>query len=225
MGSFQRGLYAGAPILLAVALVGVGYGVIAVEAGLAPWVAVASSILVVSAAAQFALVGLLAAGPGPALIAVLGLGLRHIPMSATLSQLVGRRPLATRLRLAWVLVDETFGLTLRAASRGEDDVVAYKTGADLMLYSGWVVGTAIGAGVGRAVDPSGWGIDVVFALLFLGLAAPLVTDLRRLALAGVAVGATLAAVAFVPPSWQVVSAATATSLLALTPPLASGEQR
>lgn len=211
--SYRRGLRDGAPFTVAFAVIGVGYGVLAVEAGLSPWLTALSSLLIVSGAGQFALVGLLSAGAGPALVAVTGLGLRHVPMSATLSQLVGDQPLRTRLRLAWVLLDESFGLTLRAAARGEPDLVGYKTAADLVLYGGWVGGTVVGALVGAAAQPEDWGIDVLFALLFLGLAAPMVTDRRRLAVAVAAVGATLGAIAWVPPAWQVVVAASAASLV------------
>ena len=50
--------------------------------------------------------------------------------------------------------------------------MAYKTAADLMLYSGWVVGTTIGAWFGGSIDTEAVGIGVLFPLLFLGLAAP-----------------------------------------------------
>lgn len=224
MGSFQHGLRDGAPVLLAVAAVGVAYGVVAVQAGLAPWLAVLSSVLVVSGAAQFTLVGLLAAGPAAVLVAVTGLGLRHVPMSASLAQMIGQQPLWTRLRLAWVLVDETFGLTVRAAVLGEEDLVAYKTAADAMLYSGWVAGTAVGAWLGATVDPAAWGVDVVFGLLFVALAAPLVTDLRRVLVAVVAVAATLAAVTWLPTSVQVIAAAAAASVVGVVRPPAPGEE-
>jgi 4-azaleucine resistance transporter AzlC len=222
--SFRRGLRDGFPIMVAVGLVGVGYGVVAVEAGLPPWLTVLSSVLIVSGAAQFALVGLLAAGPGPALVAVTGLGLRHVPMSATLARLVGHQPLLTRLRLAWILVDETFGLTLRAAKKGEHDLVSYKSAADLMLYSGWVAGTALGALVGAAAQADAWGIDVVFGLLFLGLAAPLISDRRHVVVALTAVVATLAAVTWLPASWQIVAAASAASLVGLAGGRSGGDR-
>jgi predicted branched-subunit amino acid permease len=78
-----------------------------------------------------------------------------------------------------VLVDETFGLTLRAAARNDvDDIVAYKSAADMVLLSGWVIGTGIGAWFGGTIDPGQVGIGVLFGLLFLGLAIPMVTARR-----------------------------------------------
>ncbi len=192
---------------------GVAFGVLAVQAGLAPWLAVVSSLVIVSGAAQFALVELLAGGPGPVLVATAGLALRHLPMSAKLADLIGDRSLGTRVRLAWVLTDETFGLTLRASQTGVPDLIAYKHATDLMLYSAWVAGTAGGALVGREIDPAALGIDVLFALLFLGLAAPLIRTRRDWMVAGLAVVAALLATLVLPDAWQITGAATAAALV------------
>ncbi|MFH1330947.1 MAG: AzlC family ABC transporter permease [Actinomycetota bacterium] len=204
--SFRRGLRDGLVLFLAVGGFGVAYGVLAVEAGLAAWLVVLASLVVVSGAAQFTWVGLLGAGAAPILVAATGLALRHIPMSARLAGLVGPRPLRVRLALAWVLVDETFGLTLAAARRGESDLVAYKAAADLLLYSGWVAGTVVGALLGGRFDPAAWGAGVSFAVLFVGLAAPLVRTRWDLLVVALAVGAVFAA-AVLPAAWRVTSAA------------------
>jgi 4-azaleucine resistance transporter AzlC len=202
-------------ILLAVGGFGVAYGVLAVSAGFSPWLATFSSIIIVSGAAQFTMIGLLSAGAVPVLIAVTGLGLRHLPMSASLANMIGPQPLSRRLRLAWILVDETFGLTVRAVGAGVEDVVAYKSGADLMLYSGWVVGTAIGAWFGGAIDPEAIGISVLFGLLFLGLAAPMIRTRRDWGVAAAAVVAAVLATSFVPAAWQITVAAIAASLVGM----------
>jgi len=192
---------------------GIAFGVLAVQTGLAPWLAVVSSVVVVSGAAQFALVGLLVAGPGPVLVATTGLALRHLPMSAKLADLIGERSLRTRVSLAWVLTDETFGLTLRASQTGVPDLVAYKAAADVMLYSAWVTGTAVGAFVGRAIDPAALGIDVLFALLFLGLAAPLIRTRRDWLVVGLAVASAMLGTLVLPEAWQITGAATAAALI------------
>ena len=204
--SFRRGLRDGLVLFLAVGGFGVAYGVLAVEAGLPAWLVVLASVVVVSGAAQFAWVGLAGAGAAPILVAATGLALRHVPMSARLAGLVGPRPLRVRLALAWVLVDETFGLTLAAARRGEADLVAYKAAADLLLYSGWVAGTVAGALLGGRFDPGAWGAGVLFAVLFVGLAAPLVRTRWDLLVVALAVGATFAATVL-PAAWRVTSAA------------------
>jgi predicted branched-subunit amino acid permease len=82
-----------------------------------------------------------------------------------------------------------------------------------MLYSAWVAGTAGGALIGKALDPAALGIDVLFALLFLGLAAPLVRNRRDWLVVGLAVAATLLATMVLPDAWQITGAATAAALV------------
>lgn len=205
--SLRSGVCDAALFVVPVVLFGVAFGSLAVEVGLAPWIAVLASVIVISASAQFVLVGLMAAGWAPVLIATTGLALRHVPMSVRLGQLVGPRRLRTRAGLAVILVDETFGLTLDASRRGVHDLVAYKTGADALLYGGWIVGTIAGVLLGGAVDPTAWGVDVLFPLLFLGLAAPLVRSRRDWIIAGSAVAAALVAAFVVPEAWQITGAA------------------
>jgi predicted branched-subunit amino acid permease len=183
------------------------FGALAVQAGLPPWLALLSSAIVLSGSAQVAMVGLLSGGAAPVLIATTGLGLRHLPMSATLSELIGHAPWWRRLQMAWVLVDETFGLTVNASQRGEPDLVAYKTAADLTLYATWLASTAVGAWLISGIDPARWGLDVVFPLVFLGLAAPAIRNRRQWITACIAVGSSIATVLWLPPAWQVTSAA------------------
>jgi len=206
--SFRRGLRDGAVLFVAVGGIGVAYGVLGVQAGLAAWLVVLASALVVSGAAQFAWVSLVGVGAAPTLVAVSGLALRHIPMSARVASLVGPRPLRVRLALAWVLVDETFGLTVAAARRGEPDLVAYKAAVDLLLFSGWVAGSAVGVVLGAQFDPAAWGAEVFFAVLFVGLAAPLVRSRWDLLVVAAAIGATFAAT-MLPPAWRITAAAAA----------------
>jgi predicted branched-subunit amino acid permease len=127
--------------------------------------------------------------------------------------MIGRQPLGTRLRLAFVLVDESFGLTLRAADRGVEDLVAYKSAADLTLYLGWLLGTAGGVWFGSAIDPEAAGIGVLFGLLFLGLAAPLVRSRRDWIVAGLSVVATIVATQTLPVAWRVTTAAAVAALV------------
>ena len=132
--SFRQGARDSALIILAVGVFGVAYGVLAVAAGFPIWLAILSSLLIVSGAAQFAMIGLLPAGPIPVLVAVTGLGLRHVPMSAaldfklievaryfTINAPLGRSPFLVAMNQARYdklapdlrkLIDETTGLSL-----------------------------------------------------------------------------------------------------------------
>ena len=214
--SFQNGLRDAIVLIPAVGGFGVAFGALAIDAGLAAWLVVLTSVIVVSGAAQFTMVGLLAGGAAPVLAATTGLALRHVPMSARLAQLIGQRSAATRAALAWVLVDETFGMTIIAADRGEQDLVSYKFAADIVLYSSWVTGTIAGAILGSAIDPEKWGAGVFFALLFLGLAAPLIRDRRDWIVVGITIFAAMASTTFVAEAWRITGAAAAAALIGAT---------
>ena len=197
-------------------LFGTAFGALAVDAGLAAWLAVLASLIVVSGAAQFTLVALLAAGAGPVLVATTGLALRHVPMSARLAGSIGPRATLTRAALAWVLVDETFGMTIAAEQRGETDLVGYKFGADIVLYGGFVASTVAGAVIGSAADPEAWGAAVFFPLVFVGLAAPLVRSGRDWLVTAAAVAAALVAVEVLPTAWQITGAAAVAAAVGAT---------
>jgi 4-azaleucine resistance transporter AzlC len=205
-----------AALAVPIAAFGLVFGVLAVQAGLAPWLAVLSSVIVLSGAAQFAMVGLLAAGPGAVLVATTGLALRHIPMSATMARLFADAPLHRRLHLAFVLVDESFGLTIKAADGGEPDLVSYKTAIDIGLFSTWVTATALGTALGTEIDPSRWGLEVWLPLLFLGLAAPLVKSWRDMVTALASAAAAVGAVLVLPAAWRVTAAAVIGALIGST---------
>jgi predicted branched-subunit amino acid permease len=214
--SFRKGLRDSVLIFFAVGAFGLAYGVLAIEVGFPAWLALLSSFVILSGAAQFAMVGLIGAGAFPVVLAATGLGLRHLPMSATLARLIGDQPVGVRVRLAYVLVDETFGLTLRAADQGHvDDIVAYKSAADLTLLAGWVIGTGIGAWFGGTIDPGQVGIGVLFGLLFLGLAIPMVKTRLDWVVVAITVVATIGAVLVLPVAWQITSAAVVASLIAV----------
>lgn len=205
--SFRRGLRDTLPLVPPIAVFGAVFGALAVQAGLTAWLTMLSSLIILSGAAQVAMVGLLASGAAPVLLATTGLALRHLPMSAALSGLIGRPPLHRRVQLAWVLVDETFGLTVNAARDPSVDLVSFKSAADLTLYTTWLSSTAVGAFLGADIDTSRLGIEVVFPLVFLGLAAPLLRNRRQWMTAGFAMLAAVAAVVVLPSEWRVTAAA------------------
>ena len=172
-----------------------------------------TSLIVLSGAAQVAMVGLLATGAAPVLLATTGLALRHLPMSAALSGLIGDTPIHRRVQLAWVLVDETFGLTVNAARDPAVDLVSFKSAADLTLYTTWLSSTAVGAFLGADVDTSRLGIEVVFPLVFLGLAVPLLRNRRQWITSGLSVVAAVTAVVVLPSEWRVTAAAIVAALI------------
>lgn len=213
LSSFRRGLRDTFPLVPPIAVFGAVFGALAVQAGLSPWLTMLSSLIVLSGAAQVAMAGLLASGAAPVLLATTGLALRHLPMSAALSGLIGDAPIHRRIQLAWVLVDETFGLTVNASRDPSVDLVSFKSAADLVLYATWLASTAVGVFLGADVDTSRLGIEVIFPLVFLGLAAPLLRNRRQWLTAGLAVMAAVSAVVVLPSEWRVTAAAIAAAVI------------
>lgn len=206
--ALRRGARDAAALVPPLFAFGAAFGVLAVEAGLPQWLGVLASVIVLSGSAQFAMLALLPGGAAGVLVATTGLALRHVPMSASLRRLLpSKLPWWRRLGLTHVLVDETFGLTVAAVGRGETAPQDYKTGADVVLLGTWVVSTAAGAYLGTVVDAGRLGLEDLFPLMFLGLAAPLLRSRRDWVTAAAAVVAALVAVLTLPEAWRVTSAA------------------
>ena len=156
---------------------GLVYGLAAREAGLSPVEVLAMSALVLAGAAQFAAVGLLAAGaPWPAIVAVTAfLNARHLFYAASMApwlRAVGR---LHRGAMAHVLTDETFALALAHFRRiGRADVLGYWVAAAVIAVP-WVAATLAGAIGGAAiVEPERFGLDVVFPAAMAGLTVSLI---------------------------------------------------
>jgi predicted branched-subunit amino acid permease len=161
------------PVAAAIGTFGIVYGALAAPV-LGAELTVISSLLVFSGAAQFTMVGMLAAGATAAgvLGAVATLALRHLPLGAVLQPLLpdGR---FRRGLLAWFLLDETTGLAL-TQRRSAGRTLLISGG---FAYAAWVLGTTVGLAGGSiaAVEPLA---AAVFPVLFVGLAA-LTASTRR----------------------------------------------
>jgi 4-azaleucine resistance transporter AzlC len=171
---------------------GLVYGLAAREAGFSALEALAMSLLVLSGAAQFAAVGLIAQGaswPSIVLLTAL-LNARHLLYSASLAPWLAGRPRLERAAMAHVLTDETFGLAIAHFRRlGRPDVRGYWIAAAFVCLP-WPIATVLGVIGGQAIpDPARIGLDVVFPAAMGGLAVGLVAGRRELvaACAGAAV--------------------------------------
>lgn len=164
-GRNDRVLAAAAPVAAAIGVFGVVYGAAADDV-LGPALAMVSSVLVFSGAAQFTMVALLAAGSTPVgvLAGVAPLALRHLPLGAIVQP---HLPPSRRRRalVSWFLIDETAGLAL--ARSGPVERTMTVTGG--LSYAAWVAGTAGGvAGASLpGIEPLA---DALFPVLFVGLA-------------------------------------------------------
>jgi len=202
---------------VAVGVFGVSYGVLAVAAGIPVAMVVAMSVLVFSGGAQFAAVGIVAAGGGPwaAVVPGLLLSTRFVPLGLAAAPFLGG---SARLRAvaAHLLIDESAAVALAQPDARSARRAFWSTG--LILGVTWLVGTVVGAFAGTVLqDPAALGLDAAFPAGFLALLAPLVRT-RRQRVAAVAGAALAVATTPVLPLGLPVVVAVAGALAALAVP-------
>jgi predicted branched-subunit amino acid permease len=155
------------------------------------------SLIAFGGAAQFAAIGYVASGlawPAIGLLTFL-LNARHVLYSAALAPWFRGRSVAERAVAAHLLTDESFALAIAHFRRlGRFDAIGYWYPAIVTTLIPWNLATFAGVMLGDAVvDPSRFGIDVIFPAAMAGLAVGLITGRRELiaALAGAGIGVTV----------------------------------
>ena len=206
--SMRQILVAAAPIAIAVFVFGASFGVLAVAAHLPAWSVVLMSTLVFAGSAQFAALGVIAAG-GSVLTAIFAGALLNLRFIATGIAVAGSLP-GGRLRrslLAQLSIDESYAMSVRAGAPGRPDgKTLLVTGT--CLYLVWVLGTLIGALLGPVLgDPKRLGLDAAFPAGFVALLWPMLSGRHavRCAIGGAAVALVLAP--FTPPGIPLAGAA------------------
>src|ERR1700737_3386418 len=120
--SVREVLLAAAPIAIAVFVFGVSFGVLAVAAHLPAWSVVLMSVLVFAGSAQFAAIGVIAAG-GSVLTAIFAGALLSLRFVATGIAVARSLPGGRLLRslLAQLSIDESYAMAARAGTPGRPD--------------------------------------------------------------------------------------------------------
>lgn len=209
---FMKGISDELPILVGVIPFGVIYGVLAIDAGLAPAEAQAMSAIVFAGSAQF-ITAQLYAGLAPALVIVLTgaiVNLRHMLYSASVAPYLRALSLRWKLLLAYLLTDEAYAVAIlhlqssRSSILSRDSLGApgdhqkdprwHFLGAGLALWGTWQASTAVGVFMGAQV-PESWSLDFTLPLTFIALVIPALRDRPAIAAALSAGLAALAAYA------------------------------
>jgi 4-azaleucine resistance transporter AzlC len=185
-------------VCVADALVGVAFGAITVSSGLPLWLPVLLSVTVFAGAAQFLVIGVLAAGGNPVGAVLTGLlvNLRLVPLGCAVGDVLGTG-WARRLVGSHLMVDETVAFSLTQPSPAERRTAYWACGT--ALFVSWNVGVVLGALGGNVItDTDALGLDAAFPVVLLALVLPALTDpaTRNGALAGAAVA--LVAAMFLP---------------------------
>ncbi|MER6714038.1 MULTISPECIES: AzlC family ABC transporter permease [unclassified Streptomyces] len=198
-------------VCLAVGVIGVSYGALAVTSGFPWWFPVLMGALVLAASSEILFVGIIAAGGSPlaALLAGLLVNARHLPFGLAVPDVLGRgrrKVLGTHL-----MNDETvvFALAQDEPERGR--AAYWLCGLGILVC--WPAGAALGALLGSVVrDTDALGLDAMFPAVILALILPALTTrpLRRTALAGAALALTVSP--FLPTGLPVLTALAALPL-------------
>lgn len=211
---FRTGMRAAVPAALAGGMAAFAFAIVARQIGFSAFEAVAMSALCLAGGAQFAAVGVLAAGGTvpPAVLAAALMNARFLAMGAAIApSLPGRWH--TRALQGQAVIDASWALSARGDGTFDRWVLF---GATALQYVTWTGGTAAGALGSEAIsDPAALGLDAILPA-FLG--ALLVAELRgRHSARVVAVIAALTALALVPllPPGLPLLVASATCLLGL----------
>ena len=201
-------------MLVTVFVVGLSFGIVALQAGLAPAEILATSVFVFAGASQFAMVQLFKDGAAwPLIVAtVLLINLRHLLMAASLRPYFAHVSIARRLAAAFVLTDEAFAMAIGWFRRGRTELTYYATFA-VALYLGWIAATIIGMLAGPSIgEPRRFGVDFAITATFTAI---VVLGVRRRSDAVVAVVAALIAAALAYLGASVVAVVTAGALAPL----------
>lgn len=151
---------------------GASFGVLAVSAGASVAQATAMSLFVFTGASQMSAVSVFASGGGAASAfagALLLAGRNAVYGLALAPVLRTHRPLVRWLGAQWV-IDETTAMVSAETDPADRRVAFWISGT--ILYASWCAGTFIGAIVGTNIDPSDFGLDAAFPVLFIAMLAP-----------------------------------------------------
>jgi len=190
----------------------ISFGAISTTAGLSLLQTVALSVLMVTGASQFALVGVIGAGgsvwAGAATAALLGT--RNALYGVRLSSLLGERG-PRRALAAHFVIDETTAMAIARDAPTESRFAFWATG--IALFTLWNLGTLAGALATHAIpDPKALGLDAAPPAAFLALLAPRLRAREPMAIALGAGVVALVVLPYVPPGIPLLIVATLVAL-------------
>ncbi|WP_158969061.1 AzlC family ABC transporter permease [Chachezhania sediminis] len=184
---FLRGARDSIPFILVVGPFGAVFGVVAAGSGLNLFQIMVYTGSIFAGAAQLTSLGLLQE-QAPTIIALLSglaVNLRMGMYSASLTPYMGDAPLWKRAIAAYLMVDQSYALSLARFERDRDmpmpNRYAYFFGTAAVIAPLWCAATLVGALVGVQI-PDSWNLDFIVPIAFLSLVAPMLrTPAHRIA--------------------------------------------
>ncbi len=184
-------------VCLAVGIVGVSYGSLAVSWGFPVWFPVLTALIVLAGASEFMFIAIIAAGGSPIAAALAGLlvNARHFPFGIAVRGLVGQGMVL--LLGSHIMNDESVVFGLSQPTQEKRQAAFWLCGTGVAVI--WPLGALLGALVGKILpDPQTIGLDAVFPAILLALVVPAFKSKVTLTRASIGAALTLVAVPFVP---------------------------
>ncbi|MBP5710767.1 MAG: AzlC family ABC transporter permease [Bacteroidales bacterium] len=177
MKEYIRGLLSGKSIGLGYIPVSFTFGLVAVQMGFSPWLAVFISFTNLASAGQFAGIRLIEGG-APIIelcMTTFVINLRYFLMSLTLTQkIVPKMPLWKRCIMAFGVTDEIFAL---ASMEKEDVQFPFFGGLMTLPIVGWSFGTFLGAFAAELLPPIVQAcMGIALYCMFIAIIIPPATD-------------------------------------------------
>lgn len=165
------GIRQSTPIALGVFTYGIVFGVLARQSSLGLSEAVLISASVFAASAQFVVVDLWES-PLPVMtivVTTVAVNFRHLLMGASIQPWMKRLTPQKTYGMLYFLNDESWGLTMRARSNGENDA-AFLLGSGFILFAVWISATVLGVPIGGPIaNPVKYGLDMAFIVVYIAL--------------------------------------------------------
>lgn len=190
---FRRGFVATIAMWPGVVPFAIAYATLARAAGFSLAETFAFSVFVYAGSAQLAVVNLLDAGAGfvSMVLTALVLNLRHVLYGISLNKQLPEETTPPRPILAFLLTDESYGLTIKDGLDGGGND-AFLFGSCISLYGAFISASLAGAIAGqRLADKTDLGLEFVFPLTFLLLLVPLLRNRTDFVVAGVSASVVL----------------------------------
>ena len=173
----RRGARDGMPLGLSIFAYGLGFGLVAAQAGFSVAKAVATSAAIYSGSAQLAAVNLLQTGSATLWMlfaTILVINARYILFSAALQPWLGQVSAPKAYASLLLLGDANWMLCMRRICDGEQDR-AYLAGTGVPMLVGWLSGTGLGAGaVSILPEPQALGFDLMLPAFAAAMTAAMV---------------------------------------------------
>ena len=164
---------AGIPVILGYIPVGIGFAIMARQAGFTVLQTCLMSLSVFAGASQFMSVGMVAQGAAVAtiILATFILNLRHIIMSTCVFDIMVPKKTKLKPIAAFGVTDESFAIF--TTGQNPSNSIVFFIGLILVCYSSWNVGTLIGAVASDFLPPIiTASLGVSLYAMFIGLLVP-----------------------------------------------------